>query len=147
MQPLKCISFPFGSVLMCAVIFATFLMVGCGRNGPERVVVCGKISYNGKPLTEGTVRFVPTETSQVPGAGAPITDGMFRADINGGVPVGTHKVVIEAFRTLPKRTADPFERPVRIPCIPERYSNANTPFDITIPPGSGEIAKDFEVAD
>jgi len=134
-------------------VLATFL-TGCGKDrGPERVVVSGTVTYNGKPIPEGNIRFMPVATSAVPMAGAEIKDGEYKVDGRGGVPVGTHKIEIEAYRTEPS-DPKPGETPPpmmargapRIQYLPKRY-HVDSQLQITIEPGSREITKDFDLTD
>ncbi|RCS47752.1 hypothetical protein DTL42_14645 [Bremerella cremea] len=75
--------------------------VGCGSAGPEMGDVKGTVTYKGKPLTTGTITFVP-ETDGLPNAFAEIqTDGTYVAqtrDFGNGVPVGKHRVMIIAVK-------------------------------------------------
>ncbi len=71
---------------------------GCGDRGPQRVIVSGRVTYNGKPISSGVILFVPLPSCPVPSAAAEITDGKYRVDARGGVPVGTHKIKIEGYR-------------------------------------------------
>ena len=136
-------------------IITTGVCGGCGRadHGPERVVVSGTVTYNGQPVAQGRIRFVPDEQSPVPPAGAPISNGQFRADTRGGVPVGTFRVQIEAVRELeaPSEpgTADLPQfamGPGVQQYIPAKY-NARTTLELTIPPGSRAITKTFDLTD
>jgi hypothetical protein len=128
------------------------LLAGCGDRGPQRVAVSGTVTFNGKPLADGTIRFVPTATASSPVAGADIKDGKYTADIRGGVPVGTQRVEIEAYRVDPRATkpgmpAPPMARGVpRIQYIPKRY-NVDSQLSMTIEPGSKIITKDFDLTD
>jgi hypothetical protein len=131
------------------VLAATsFSGCGSGDRGPERVVVSGAVTYNGKPLSQARIRFIPAATSAVPMAGAPIEDGKYRADNNGGVPVGTHQIQIEAYRTdQPSPAALPSPRSGgRQQYIPKRY-NSDSQLQITIEPGSPKIVKNFDLTD
>jgi len=129
---------------------------GCGRErGPERVVVTGTVTYNGKPVSGGTIRFVPVSTSPVPVAGAPIVNGTYRVDGKGGVPVGTHKIQIEAYHKIPfsprpGEAAPPNsfrgEAGARQQYIPSRY-NVDSRLQITIEPGSKTMTKDFDLVE
>ena len=138
---------------MCCVLM-TALLVGCGENdGLERVVVSGAVTYQGKPIPVGMIRFVPPPTSAAPASGSQIIDGRYSANIRGGVPVGTYKVNIEAYSTAPNNTSTPSQpTPPGLPAVvnkqylPAKY-NANTTLEITIQPGSGEITKDFDLAE
>ena len=138
--------------MLCTGWAITALVSGCGRDrGPERVVVSGTVTYNGKPLSEGMIRFVPLPNCPVPAAGAPISDGRYQVDRLGGVPVGTHKIQIEAYRkratpSKPDAIALPPRGRGDLPeqYIPKKY-NADTVLEITIPPGSRAITQDFNL--
>ena len=139
--------------LLCWTLTAA-LLSGCrGDRGPERVVVSGTVTYNGKPLREGEVRFVPLPAFPAPVTGALIVDGRYSTDGRGGVPVGTHKIQIEARRHKaegPDVSAPPTgSRGFGFrgqQYLPAKY-NANTELEITIPPGSPPITKDFQLTD
>ena len=130
------------------------LWSGCGADrGPERVVVFGTVTHNGKPISEGTIRFLPVATSAVPMAGTDIRDGKYKVDGRGGVPVGTHTIDIEAFRVdtgalkpgagVPSAMARGVRR---VQYLPKRY-NEDSQLQITIEPGSKQINKDFDLTD
>ncbi len=126
------------------------ILGGCGRNGPERVVVSGSVTYRGKPL-EGLIRFVPAKGTRAPVSGALVKDGKYTIDGKGGVPVGTHRVEISSYR--PRYGADTDDSPssglTGVPMdqiLPEKY-NAKTELEITVPPGSGRITRNFDLTD
>jgi hypothetical protein len=142
-----------GTLLGLAIM--ALLVAGCrGDRGPERIVVSGKVTYNGKPVGEGEIRFMPVATSAVPMAGADIKDGQYQIGLRGGVPVGTHNVQIEGFRidTSRLQPGQPAPRSARdrgvpfIQYIPKRF-NLNSELKITIEPGSRAITKDFDLKD
>jgi hypothetical protein len=126
---------------------------GCGDRGPQRVIVSGRVTYNGKPISSGVILFVPLPSCPVPSAAAEITDGKYRVDARGGVPVGTHKIKIEGYRK-PANAPQPSTAALsglpaptlREQYVPSRY-NAGTQLEITIPSGSGTITKDFDLTD
>jgi hypothetical protein len=143
----------FGFWLGLALTATVFC--GCrGDREPERVVVSGKVTYNGKPIGEGEIRFVPSATTVAPVSGASIKDGQYRADIRGGVPVGAHTIQIEAYRPdtskmPPNQSASQPSRDQRIPMIqyiPKRY-NLNSEMKITIDSGSKPLTKDLDLTD
>lgn len=139
---------------LCAFLLALCCLpaAGCRRDGPERAVVTGRVTYQGKPLAEGQIRFVPARGSEIPTAGAFVFDGRYTADGKGGVPVGTHKVMIEAYRIVGR--AQPNEQieqsletaPARHQFLPPKY-NAKTELEINIEPGAGRITRDFDLTD
>jgi len=70
---------------------------GCG--GKENmVVVNGKVTFDGKLVTEGRIRFQPERGTEGRVSIAPINEnGEFEAHNKGGVPIGTHRVVLTAY--------------------------------------------------
>ena len=126
------------------------LLGGCGGDrGPQRVVVSGTVNYNGKPIPVGAIHFIPTANNPAPTSGAQIIDGKYEANSHGGVPVGTHRIQIEAYTSQSgAKTAGSAGPPGADGLIkqylPGKY-NDNTTLEITIPPGSREITKDFDL--
>lgn len=71
----------------CAfLVLAATLSMGCGKGGVGRLRVQGKVSYEGKPVPAGQVRFEPNASKG--GAGpvgfAKIVDGEFDTSLYGG---------------------------------------------------------------
>ena len=83
------------------MFMVAFLMVpaigGCKPGGIERVVVTGQVTYNGKPVEVGIIRFAPQAGSGLPVSAGRIEDGRYTADTRGGVPVGTHRIEITSY--------------------------------------------------
>lgn len=127
---------------------------GCGRGGPQRVVISGTVTFNGQPLDRGQMRFIPEEGSGMPASGAYISKGEYVANSQGGVPVGQVKVQIECWQPTAGWLQEhgppgPDARWDVIPknqIIPEKY-NAKTELEITIEPGSGSLTRDFALTD
>ena len=75
------------------------LLGGCGDGLPERGKVTGKVTFNGKPVPEGTVTFYPETGRSATGRIQP--DGTYTLttfDEGDGAIVGPHEVTIEAVR-------------------------------------------------
>ena len=145
-KPVAAIAFAF---------LATGVLCGCGRSGPERAVVSGTVTYLGRPLAQGAIRFLPTGETKTPMSGALIVDGKYLADKRGGVPVGTHQVVIEAFRPIhgagtggdAPASGAPASGSGLVPreqYLPARY-NSQSELEITIEPGAGQLERNFEL--
>jgi hypothetical protein len=142
---------PFAATLL----FAAALLAGCGGNqGPERSLVSGTITYAGKPISAGTIRFVPLPTCPAPASAADIVDGQYKVNMHGGVPVGTHRIQIEAYRDVPgspkpnpSAAGPPWTRVgQQQQYLPKKY-NTDSQLEIKIEPGSREIVKNFELTD
>jgi hypothetical protein len=84
-------------LLLAATIVA---VAGCSQSVSDRIVVEGKVSYNGEPVANGQIYFYPTEENPGPVSGGPIKDGKYVAQARGGVPLGKHRVEITAFRPM-----------------------------------------------
>lgn len=136
-----------------ALAIAAALFSGCSDKGPERAIVSGTVTYQGKPISEGTILFTPQATSHVPSAGASIVDGNYKIDVHGGVPVGTHRIIIQAYHKVPftlrpgqLEPRNYAEGKIRQQYLPKIY-NGNSKLEITIEPGSNPITKDFNLSE
>ena len=128
---------------------------GCAQEGPERVIVSGSVTYQGQPLGDAQIRFMPTKGTQAPVSGAAVGDGKYVVDGKGGVPVGTHRIEITAYRIDPNykppageaaQFVNDLEGPPREQYIPEKY-NRNSELEITIETGSDDVTRDFDLTD
>ena len=131
------------------------LLAGCGRRGLEKAVISGRVTYQEQPVEEGNIRFVPIRGTKGPATTGTIRQGEYTATARGGVPVGTLRVEIEAYRPIPgakpymKEEADGTYRvvPDDIPkeqFLPPKY-NTNSTVEITIESGSKSVTKDIEL--
>jgi hypothetical protein len=106
------------------------LCVGCGkdRNGDQFLPVRGKVSYQGAPLTTGTVILVadPTKgnTTQHEPRGSIDDQGNYRVSTAGrrGAPPGWYKVAVIANK--PRIPSEPYA--VTGSLLPTKYGDANT---------------------
>ncbi len=121
------------------------LIAGCGH-GPEfqRAIVSGRVSYQGRPVADGTIRFVPVKGTKGPAAIARIEDGDYTVTLHEGVPVGTHRVEIEAFRPVaPPAVPHPRDRQAKQQYLPRQYNREST-LEVTID-GEGKQTYDFDL--
>jgi hypothetical protein len=143
----RCAPLRLRLTLSVAVSLTTaFVSGGCGDHGPQRVVVSGVVTYNGKPVPDGAILFVPGTTSSGPTSGTAIVNGKYKADAHGGVPVGRHAIQIEAHRYDKSVSSRYPEVGAQIQYLPRKY-NMDTRLDITIQPDSGNITKNFTLTD
>ena len=137
------------STALFLAILAVAPLVGCGpKSGLEKVVVRGKVSYDGQPVANGQVYFNPVKGTKGPVSGAPIKDGQYVVEAKGGVPVGTHQVKIEAYRSrggaadgdlLSGRAAGAPEE-----YLPDKY-NQKTQLQVTIDGSESSATQDFKL--
>ena len=83
---------------MLFLLTFTLLLSGCSKPpaGPQRAAVSGTVQLNGTPLTQGIIRFVPTDGTQGPKVSLPITNGQFAADPDHGPVAGTNRIEIQS---------------------------------------------------
>jgi len=115
------------AALAWAVLFAW--LSGCRSDGPATYEVHGMVSWEGEPLPQGTVMFVPDEG---PAATAEIgTDGRYRLH----AVAGRHQVGILATRVGgPSKHGG--DSPELIPLLPEKYHRFHTSgVVVTVEPG------------
>lgn len=124
------------------------LWAGCGRGVLERVPVRGTVTYDGRPVASGRLRFIPAPGSNCPSSGASIVDGNYAADGNGGVAVGQYRVEIIAYRSDPRHPAAAQPSPRDFGAaglqqyIPAKY-NTQTQLKLTVEAGQRAITRDF----
>jgi hypothetical protein len=124
------------------LLIAFLLLLGCGRGSQiQRAIVSGKVLYQGQPIADGSILFVPTMGTRGPQAGAQIADGAFRVTAGGGVPVGTHRVKIQAYRRAPSANTRPAalqDRQGKQQYLPEQY-NRQSMLEVTVEGTGGQI--------
>lgn len=135
-------------VRLCSVLLGIVVLVaaGCGEADPlGRQAISGTVSFDGKPVAEGTIGFAPV--NGVTSSGAPIKDGKYSIEQEKGLPAGKYKVSISAPKPGTGGTVDPNALPgdpVKPPeeMIPESW-NVNTTQEIEVAAGKTEF--NFEI--
>jgi hypothetical protein len=105
------------------IVGAVLVVAGCGPARPTVAPVSGVVSYLGKPLTAGSVTFVPADGGP-PAVGDIGKDGRYRLttfDTNDGALLGNHRIAVVAL----KATADP---------LPGETDRPSGPGGLSIPP-------------
>lgn len=137
------------ALLLISSVFLGLTFAGCGstESGPERVIVTGNVTFDGKPVSQGEIWFIPAAGREAPQAGAIIKEGQYRVENKGGVPIGVCQVKITADRPKEdvKIVAD--GGPEEIPTtqyLPARF-NDKTELTIDIQSSSEPVKKDFDL--
>jgi len=116
---------------LCVV--ASFLSFGCGEPAetvPELVAVTGKVTYQGRPLADASVTFVPADYEEEATERNRVVRPAGRTDAEGGyelawgehtgAPPGKYTVMVTAFKPSDDSEAKPES------LIPEVYSSPKT---------------------
>lgn len=125
----------------CGAILCAALLMTTGCGGPSRVVVKGKVTHEGKPISKGEIRFLPEGEGQV--TGSTITDGVYEASGGNTVLSGACRVEITAMRPAKSRQDAnvPFQQETQY--LPAKYNTKTTlRFDV---PTSGPVEKNFDL--
>ncbi len=122
--------------------FFSLLLMLSGCAGPsDRVVLRGDVSFDGKPVQIGTIRFAPIDGAKGSVTIAPIENGKYVADNHEGVPYGTHRVEISAF-DLTGFEPGPGKQPKQL--IPSKY-NEESALTVKVDQTSGDSTTDFQL--
>ena len=124
----------FSSLFLAASLLAS----GCGRSGPATYAVSGAVTWNGAPLTEGSIVFMAADgkTAAAPGT---VRDGRFafRAE------AGTKKVEIRAVREVGE-VIPAMGVKARQSYIPAMYNSETTLTAEVIPGGANQFTFDLK---
>lgn len=134
-------------VALLLVAWVLLSLGGCGRGGPERTIVHGRVTYKGKEVGDGEIFFLPKEGTAGSGGGSRIVRGQYRTDTRGGVIVGDYRVRIEGFELAEGAELPPAVMGVEAtrgkPYLPEKY-NTNTELELSISQ-SGTLEHNFNL--
>lgn len=130
---------PHSCLMSCCGLF------GCGSVGTlERVEVRGEAAYAGNPVENGEIRFFPIDGTLGPVSGAPIIDGNYHVIQRGGVPVGRHRVEVEAFRSSQAYPELNAEGGHREQFLPHKY-NVSSELTVTVPGDRSVFTYDLDL--
>ena len=113
---------------------AALLLAGCGGPVTDVVEVSGRVTYQGKPVTTGTISFVPasSEDGLRPGTSPIAEDGRYSIRAFGdreGLQAGKYRVTVQAY------TGSFIDVNVRY-VVPERFARVETSgLTATVPDG------------
>ncbi len=100
------------SALRYFSLLALIAACGCGSGTEtaDQAVIEGSVVWNGEPVSDGVVTFIPSETR--PGVSfnsipAQVTDGKFQVTSKDGALAGPYRVEVRAFRKTGKMTPEP----------------------------------------
>lgn len=127
----------------------TVVLAAAGCTPPPVPSGCqGEVSYEGKPVATGQIRFFPLSGTPGPGASTKVRDGRYTIGVGPGLTAGTYLVAVMATRPTGRKlrpepgyeAAGPVAEEESF--IPERF-NANSQLRVTL--GPGENSHDFHL--
>ena len=125
---------------MCVAAAGMATLIGCST-GPPFGDVAGTVTMDGKPVDDGSIRFVPVD-GNASSAGGSIKGGKFSVK----VPVTKHKVEVSAPKPgtggLIKKGDGPPVEVIADEWIPEKY---NTRSELTCEVKSGKNTYDLDL--
>lgn len=100
-----CFRLTSASFIAMAVVGAAVMTAGCGGDKLGRHAVSGTITFQGKPVPKGFVRFIPDSSkgTRGPGGGASIKNGKFQAPAKKGVVAGAYLIEIDGLDGVPAK--------------------------------------------
>jgi len=134
-------------VLIAALTLSGLSLTGCGRQGDVLGKIHGKVTFQGKALCEGQIKF------KNPQKGIYMTanlgpDGSYAVEMaqGSGLPLGTYLVSIGPPHYLipPGRGVDPPPTPKTFPNIPKKYRRGETSgLTVTVKEGDNRFDVDL----
>tara|TARA_R110002095_G_scaffold155255_3_gene134830 strand:- start:138 stop:569 length:432 start_codon:yes stop_codon:yes gene_type:complete len=126
-----------------------FVYSGCGtqlNDEPLRRVVQGTVIYEDSPVTDGLIRFIPLGDKGGPASSAYIENGAFVIDHKGGIPLGKHRVQVEAYRPVDEKVDDsPMDDgPTTEQYLPVEWNSAST-LEFQVDAGKEPLKHEFKL--
>ena len=132
--------------------------IGCGkRSGPEKIVVFGKVTYQGEPIEDGEIAFQPEKGADAPPSSAPIKKGEYRLEGKWGLQPGTYKIAIRSYKVTQGETMLPGGKLDRPPAVggiqtkeqllPEKFNTKSTLPPLTIATGQSSVESSHDLKD
>jgi hypothetical protein len=131
-----------------AIGMAVLLLgLGCGKGGPSRNPIGGKVQLDGKPLQKGSILFSPIKGTKGPVTGGEIENGQYQLPKAIGPMEGRHRVEITSPRKTGRQVPAPLGPAGQMvdeygEAIPSRFNSEST-LEVEIKPGAN--AADFDV--
>jgi hypothetical protein len=104
------------------------LLAGCGGGDKDTFPVKGKVTYRNKPVTSGTITFIPADNQGPAASGSLQPDGTYALKTyreGDGAVRGKHTVIVVAMEdtssVLPEQRAA-----LPPPTVPNRYTSITT---------------------
>lgn len=124
----------------CAVMLASLALIGCSSQS-DRSRVQGDVSYNGEPVDDGGIAFVPDGGGDADRATGMIRDGHYDLDSTRGPHPGKYHVEIYWNKKTGRQITSPSGKATKDEtkqAIPPKY-NEHTELTVEIKPGRNTL--------
>jgi len=138
----------FMGTLVVGCVAAMMFATGCGQGDASgRQAISGTVTFQGKPLDQGTIQIISLDPGKQAISGGMIKDGKFSVTADKGLLPGKYRVRISSPDTgsagaAPAMPGDP--APVAKERIPPEYSGPESKLEIEITKG-GKNHFDLEI--
>ncbi len=111
-----------------SMLLVASVAFGCGGSDQiQRAAVEGTVMVDGQPLTEGTITFLPEQSTKGTLARGTIKDGKYQLSATEGPVVGNHRVEITSMKKTGKTiSVEGVDTEEIIQSIPDLYNLAST---------------------
>ena len=113
-------------------------ITGCGSSGPTTYPISGVVTFENKPLTTGSMTFIP-QVSSARTTVAKIVDGRYETELTEGAWTVNIQAVRETGPVIPELKEAPREQ-----YIPAKYNRQST-LTVSMPTDKGERKFDLEL--
>jgi hypothetical protein len=147
-----------GPLARAAWVMMLFLVAGCDSSLPETVSVGGRVTWQGEPVTQGTVAFMPVEPEEGPLRRAAVgriqADGSYRLSTFGrfdGALPGQYRVAITdaedfPFEAIETEPAEKAEKAAARGVLPATYALAHgSGLTAVVPADARKVEIDFDL--
>ena len=113
---------------LALLVCCTLLSCSSVDEGPQRGAVRGRVTVDGQPVENGSIRFTPVQGTTGPVSGAAIENGEYSVSKALGPVVGTNLVQITGSCKTGQKITDRLGILVdeRVSMVPEHYSSQST---------------------
>jgi hypothetical protein len=119
-----------------ALVLSLFACVGCGEKPIQRASAQGTVTWEGKPIEDGTIVFIPEKGVRGEAVGIPIVDGKYSSKVESGPCIGANKIEIYAKRKTGKTVMS---------AVPQAAAPIELKEEYIPPQYNQQSAKKFEV--
>jgi len=141
---------------LCLVALAMLAVLPACSKAIKTEGVTGVITYNGEPLADATVKFIPTDATGSQSYGKTNEKGEYKLQTllgaaDAGTTPGEYKVTVDCIETVEtgnmiEENGEEKEETVAESLIPTKYNNAETSgLTATVAPGDNTI--NFDLSD